>query len=200
MKRVQPLGNVYDKYHTKNPIARRLVSGFLKQMEELLQRLAPRKVLDLGCGEGVVTERLVKQFPEALVIGADVDFDFLRGVEGRGGARRVVNALPDVCFTAESFDLVVLAEVLEHLESPERSLDAVRRISSGHVFVSVPHEPVWRVCNVLRLQYLRDFGNTPGHINHFSRRSFERLLSRYFSIEALATPFPWLMALCRVDG
>jgi hypothetical protein len=48
----------------------------------------------------------------------------------------------------------------------------------------------------MRLKYLRDMGNTPGHLQHFSTKTFLAALRKQFYVRQLYTPFPWLMALC----
>jgi hypothetical protein len=54
------------------------------------------------------------------------------------------------------------------------------------------------VLNLARGKYLADLGNTPGHVNHWSRSGFLDLLSRRFEIVEVRTPLPWTMALCKV--
>ncbi|MFM8583947.1 MAG: class I SAM-dependent methyltransferase, partial [Planctomycetaceae bacterium] len=49
---VQPAGNYFDKYHTKNPIARRIMQGFLSQFSSLIVRQPERVAVEVGCGEG----------------------------------------------------------------------------------------------------------------------------------------------------
>jgi hypothetical protein len=71
-------------------------------------------------------------------------------------------------------------------------------VASSHLLVSVPREPLWRALNVARGTYLRDLGNTPGHVNHWSKRAFVALLSRYGSVEEARSPFPWTMVLVRL--
>ena len=48
--------------------------------------------------------------------------------------------------------------------------------------------------------YLRDLGNTPGHVNHWSKRDFVSLLSRHGKVEEVRSPLPWTMLLVRVHG
>jgi hypothetical protein len=72
------------------------------------------------------------------------------------------------------------------------------RVARRHLLVSVPREPLWRALNMARGAYLREFGNTPGHLNHWSRRSFEALLGRYGQVQEARSPFPWTMLLVRV--
>jgi hypothetical protein len=72
------------------------------------------------------------------------------------------------------------------------------RCTRGHLLVSVPREPLWRMLNVARGAYVRDLGNTPGHLNHWSKRSFTKLLSRYGEVAERRSPFPWTMLLVRL--
>jgi hypothetical protein len=52
--------------------------------------------------------------------------------------------------------------------------------------------------NVARGAYVRQLGNTPGHLNHWSRTSFTRLLARHGEPIEVRSPFPWTMVLLRV--
>jgi hypothetical protein len=72
------------------------------------------------------------------------------------------------------------------------------RVASRHLIVSVPHEPLWRILNVARGAYLRELGNTPGHINHWSRAGLQRMLARHGEVLEVRSPFPWTMLLVRV--
>jgi ubiquinone/menaquinone biosynthesis C-methylase UbiE len=101
-------------------------------------------------------------------------------------------------FADGEFDLVAATEVLEHVLDPERALSEMARVAGGHLLVSVPHEPLWRALNMARGAYLRDLGNTPGHLNHWSRRSFVATLAGYGDVVEVRSPFPWTMLLARV--
>ena len=57
---------------------------------------------------------------------------------------------------------------------------------------------VGRVLNVARGAYWSQLGNTPGHLNHWSRRSFIQLLGDHGEIVEVRSPFPWTMLLVRV--
>ena len=50
-----PTGNTFDKYGSTNPVVRRLMAGFHSTLDELWAAAAPESVLDVGCGEGVLT-------------------------------------------------------------------------------------------------------------------------------------------------
>src|SRR5919107_2688082 len=65
-------GNTYDKYGSKNPVVRRLMAGFERDLGELFARAAPESVLDVGCGEGVLTARWAALVP-GRVVGIDLE-------------------------------------------------------------------------------------------------------------------------------
>jgi hypothetical protein len=81
---------------------------------------------------------------------------------------------------------------------PEATVAEMARVARSHLLVSVPREPLWRALNVARGAYVRELGNTPGHVNHWSKRAFVSLLSRHGDVEHARSPFPWTMLLVRV--
>jgi SAM-dependent methyltransferase len=107
-------------------------------------------------------------------------------------------AAEDLPFSESSFELAAAIEVLEHLPDPERTLAEMARVADKHLLVSVPREPLWRGLNLARGAYLTELGNTPGHLNHWSKRGFVALLSRYGEVIEVRSPFPWTMLLVRV--
>jgi ubiquinone/menaquinone biosynthesis C-methylase UbiE len=194
-------GNTYDKYGSTNPVVRRLMAGFERTLDELFAKAAPRSVLDVGCGEGVLTHKWAQRV-EGRVVGLDLDDPALRA---EWAARRAPN-LTYVTMKAErlpfeegEFDLAAAIEVLEHVPDPEHTVAQMARVArGGHLLVSVPREPLWRALNMARGAYLRDLGNTPGHLNHWSRRGFVALLARVGEVVEVRSPFPWTMLLVRV--
>jgi 2-polyprenyl-3-methyl-5-hydroxy-6-metoxy-1,4-benzoquinol methylase len=103
----------------------------------------------------------------------------------------------DLAQVVDAADLIVCCEVLEHLERPEEGLRALQRVVDRYLIVSVPREPIWRMLNLARGKYIADFGNTPGHIQHWSKHDFVALVSKYFEVVEVKSPLPWTMVLCR---
>jgi len=101
-------------------------------------------------------------------------------------------------FADGEFELAAAIEVLEHVPDPEHTVAEMARVASGWLLVSVPREPLWRALNMARGAYWKDLGNTPGHLNHWSKRSFVALLSRYGTVTEARSPFPWTMLLVRL--
>ncbi len=198
-----PIGNTYDKYGSTNPVVRRLMVGFDRALDELFSMAAPDSVLDVGCGEGVLTARWAAQLGSRRVVGVDLDDPKLHGEWDR---RRRENLEfqtlggGELQFAADSFDLVAATEVLEHVPDPSQTLGEMARVAKRHLLVSVPREPLWRMLNLGRGAYLRDLGNTPGHLNHWSRKAFVELLGNHGTVSEVRTPFPWTMALVAVGG
>ncbi len=191
------VGNHEDKYASPNPIARLLVAGFLDAVTELFVLANPRgkSVLEVGCGEGKLANRLVRNAPTpARYLATDVSLDTLTPELDPRIETQVASAyaLP---FADQSFDVVVCCEVLEHLEDPARGLAELARVARERVLISTPWEPVWSAMNLARGKYLRSLGNTPGHVQQFSRKALERLAATELRILEMRTPLPWTVIL-----
>jgi 2-polyprenyl-3-methyl-5-hydroxy-6-metoxy-1,4-benzoquinol methylase len=197
-----PAGNLADKYGSANPVARRLTAGFLAALDELLGEAAPGSLLDVGCGEGVVTERFAEQLGDGRVVGADVGGDELRGAWEQHARANVeyrtasADALP---FADGEFEAAAAIELLEHVPDPRAALREMARVARGHLLLSVPREPLWRALNLARGAYWGSLGNTPGHLNHFSRRAFVRAVAEHGRVVAVRSPLPWTVVLVRLE-
>jgi ubiquinone/menaquinone biosynthesis C-methylase UbiE len=196
-------GNYFDKYHSSNPIHLALVGGFLRRARELLAAVSPRSILEVGCGNGDFAAALLG--PGAVgapsgpsYVGIDVSREQVAQAKdhhpGADFLQASAYALP---FAERGFDLVIACEVFEHLEDPPAALREVQRVCASHLLLSVPWEPCWRVLNVLRGKYLAAWGNTPGHLQHFSRAAIRSLVASRFQIVAERHPLPWTMLLAR---
>jgi 2-polyprenyl-3-methyl-5-hydroxy-6-metoxy-1,4-benzoquinol methylase len=196
-----PTGNTYDKYGSSNPLVKGLMARFRSKLDELWESAAPESVLDVGCGEGVLTLEWAERLGDGRIVGIDLEDAGLRAEWHR-------RVRPNLEFRAEEatslsfdhgeFDMASAIEVLEHVPEPEATLAEMARVARSHLLVSVPREPLWRGLNMARGAYWRELGNTPGHVNHWSKRGFVSLLSRYGEVEEARSPFPWTMLLVRL--
>jgi 2-polyprenyl-3-methyl-5-hydroxy-6-metoxy-1,4-benzoquinol methylase len=178
-----------------------MMAGFQSALDELLAAAAPASLLDVGCGEGVLVHEWAQRLPSARVVGIDLEEPSIQaGWEQRQAPNleyRVMRA-ENLPFADAEFELACAIEVLEHVPDPEHTLAEMARCASCHLLVSVPREPLWRMLNMARGAYLRNLGNTPGHLNHWSKRAFVRLLERHGEVVQARSPFPWTMLLVRV--
>ncbi len=194
-------GNTYDKYNARNPLARALMSGFERNLDDLFASTQPESLLDVGCGEGVLTHRWASTLDPRRVVGIDLDDPHLAAEWAKRAAPNltyIAQRAERLPFADGEFDLATAIEVLEHVPDPDHTLAEMARCASRHVLVSVPHEPLWRALNLARGAYWRDLGNTPGHVNHFSKRAIVSLCARHGEVIETRSPFPWTMVLVRV--
>ncbi|MFC4892657.1 class I SAM-dependent methyltransferase [Pseudofrancisella aestuarii] len=199
-----PAGNWENKYNSKNPIVNYLMNNFKKSILKLLEdKLGEiNSFSECGCGEGEITRYIYEMFGGNIKTKA---FDFSEKVVEIAKKNNSETAIKFEQISiydmddSYSSDLIVCCEVLEHLEHPERALQKMRSLQGKYYLFSVPNEPIWRVLNFCRGKYIKNFGNTPGHINHWSTKSFQKLIKdNGFKIIEINNPFPWNMLLAEV--
>ena len=199
---VGPVGNATEKYAGGSPLTRWLLARFLREIDAAVERARPASILDVRCGEGVVTARLARM-TGAPTVGVDLGDERLaaewRGLEGGNLSFRAASAY-ELPFEDGSFDLVCALEVLEHLERPRDALREMARVARRTLLLSVPREPLWRISHVLAGRDVRRLGDTPGHVNHWSSRTFRLLVSELGDVSRLRKPFPWTIAVVELGG
>jgi ubiquinone/menaquinone biosynthesis C-methylase UbiE len=134
----------------------------------ILRGLQPANLLDIGSGRGAFLWPLLDAFPHLPVTCADILEHRVAGIQAvhDGGVATLVaihadaTALP---FADESFDVVTLLEVLEHIPDTERALAHVCRVARRFVVLSVPLHP----------------DDNPEHIHLFDQQMLTDLLQRH---------------------
>jgi len=199
------IGNTTPKYTSKNPAIRWLTERWVANLEQAFDQIgrdpqgAPKRALEVGCGEGVIAAKLQERFDEAVAFDLpDVGLrQEWKAHQGPLFLHADAHALP---FEDRRFDLVVAVEVLEHLTDPVKGLHEMARVGRRHLVVSVPREPIFRSCNLVAGRYVKDLGNTPGHLNHWSKRGFTRLISSVGKVREVTSPFPWTTVWAQLPG
>jgi 2-polyprenyl-3-methyl-5-hydroxy-6-metoxy-1,4-benzoquinol methylase len=196
------VGNNYDKYQSRNPIARWMVGNFEKTLTQFVTKVSPKTIHEVGCGEGYWVLNWTKQGINAR------GSDFSEKIINIAKENAEISGAPSSIFNTKSIyniereidtaDLIVCCEVLEHIEKPQEGLKALASVAREYVILSVPREPIWCALNLIRGKYISRLGNTPGHIQHWSSRAFINEVSQHFDILEVKKPLPWTMLLCRV--
>jgi 2-polyprenyl-3-methyl-5-hydroxy-6-metoxy-1,4-benzoquinol methylase len=193
------VGNAYDKYGSSNPIVKRIMAGFESAVSQLVEKAAPTSIHEIGCGEGYWVLRWLEQ--GFVVRGCDFSEQAIALARENATDSNLpptlfeVRSIYDLEQGRDSADLVVCCEVLEHIKDPEAGLQALHRVAEGYLILSVPREPLWCALNLARGKYIAAWGNTPGHIQHWSKDSFIRLVSKYFDVIEVKPPLPSTMLL-----
>ena len=186
------------KYESGNPVLRALIARFQRRVVALLERHTFETVLDAGCGEGYLSRVLLDRFP-----GIDLSGFDLSPAAADAAARRCPEGtfragnLDDLAGFAGRFDLIVCSEVLEHLADPGPALRLLAARAAGHVLLTVPWEPWFRLANLARGKYLATLGNHPEHVQAWSAGAFVRRVEPYFETVHVETCFPWTIYLGR---
>lgn len=196
-------GNLYDKYGSRNPIVRFLMSGFANALEALVAQSGARTVHEVGCGEGHWS--LTWASRGLKVRGSDFSSQVIALAEHNAQTHNApatfrVASIYDLTPPVDAAELVVCCEVLEHLEDPRRAVKVLASLASPWLVASVPREPIWSFMNMARGKYWSSLGNTPGHIQRWSGGEFVKLLSGSFEVVKVLQPLPWTMALCKRRG
>jgi 2-polyprenyl-3-methyl-5-hydroxy-6-metoxy-1,4-benzoquinol methylase len=182
------------KYTDGNFITRYANGLFFKAITEILSNLSFSSVLDAGCGEGVPLSLARQSSPASRLVGFDLDKRRVEICAKVVESVFVANA-HHIPAADRSFDIVLCLETLEHVGEPFIAVAEIARVTKRYALFSVPNEPWWRLGNMARFKYIKDFGNTPGHINHWTAGGFKKMISPKFKLLRSVQPFLWTFVL-----
>ena len=195
MNKVNEYESVSDKY--KNPMLKGVINGFVNSLDMMVKLSNAENALDAGCGEGYIFNRLFSKNKRLQMTGLDISNEALKTARKLNpDSKFFEGSIYEMPFEDNKFDLVIASEVLEHLEKPKKALDEISRISKKHVLLSVPNEPLFRITNFLRGKNISRLGNDIDHVSLWGKKQFINMISNYFKIVKIETPFPWIVVLC----
>ncbi|MDQ1712667.1 MAG: hypothetical protein QOE45_2117 [Frankiaceae bacterium] len=191
-----------EKFADENPLTAGLLGRFMGRCADHVEALTSpgESILDCGVAEGTMTRFLTDRLPDRRVVAMEYEDEACAIFHRQFGDIPLLRgSIYDLPFPDGSVDVVTAFEVLEHLADPGKALEEMRRVARRRVVVTVPYEPFFRMGNIARGKYLKRLGNTPGHINHWTRSGLRRLVSSRIPSARVDRAFPWLMATGSVD-
>ncbi len=149
--------------------------GFNKKM--VVDNFKEKSVLDVGCGDGFLLKKLLEKNKDVKVLGLDISPIALEKAKENGIECKLFDITERLPFENNSFESVLLLDVLEHMFQPKPVLKEAVRVASKYVYISVPNF----VSFPARLQVL--FGKVPenntlrkGHIFWTTRKVIDLLI------------------------
>jgi len=121
----------------------------------ILDNLGPghHSIADIGCGKGYLLQRIRQAYPEASLLGCDVENRLAYG--DIPFARGSVTALP---FADNQFDVVICTHTVEHILPLQQAMNELVRIAKHRLIIVTPCQRYY--------YYTLD-----GHVNFFRHRS-----------------------------
>lgn len=189
-------GNYFDKHTSTNLFYKVLISRYRNALQRVIVNTPFTNVLEVGSGEGHIISYIKAVKKDISYIASDIDLQLIKNSKfAHPQAEHVVCVGEKTPFVSKSYDLVLACEVLEHVRDPRVVMQEISRVGRRWFIASVPYEPWWRILNMIRLKYLRLFGNTPGHIQHWGMRSFKNFIGEYCEISQTFSVFPWIFII-----
>jgi SAM-dependent methyltransferase len=192
----QAAGQDARKYSTGNPVVQRLIARWATKLQAEIAALAPpgSTLADIGVGEGLALARILPA--GTVVVGVEYRDDKIRCArEQIDGLQAVVGDAGMLPLRDRSVPVTTCIEVLEHLTDPGPAVAELARVAHRGCVVSVPWEPWFRLGNFARGKNVGRLGNDPEHLQFFTRRKLDALMSRHFESVRVQPVFPWLVAI-----
>lgn len=149
----------------------------LEETARLVCESAATRVLEVGCGDGVLLEAVTRSPRGTLqqVAGVDLSFSRLERARGRVSGLFACASATALPIRSGSFDRVICAEVLEHLIDPGAALAELARVlaPSGRLLISVPVVGWSRWIEARLTGHVR-FLDEEEHLREYAARPLER--------------------------
>lgn len=189
----------YKKHSNQNPIQKILIGNFYKTLFEVIKPLKPTSILDVGCGEGFTLQKLEEKKIGKRNEGVDYSKDAVKIAKKIHPHLKISEGdVYKLKFEDNSFDMSLCTEVLEHLDDPTKAISEIKRVTKKYLVFSVPNEPFFILANLLRGKYLKNFGNHPEHINHWTFIGFEKFLQQNgLKVVKSKHPFAWTLVIAK---
>ena len=133
-------------------------------------------ILDVGCGEGITLEKLLKAYPDKDIKGVDINeenIDICKSYNLSVLKGDILN----LDIANETVDCCILSEVIEHVKNYSSALIEIKRIlrKGGKLIIVFPNDFVFKFARIATFRFREAFYN-PGHVRQWIPRSMKRCL------------------------
>jgi SAM-dependent methyltransferase len=139
-----------------------------KQVQEVITTagVKPRSICEVGCGAGGILAELRRFFPDAELYGYDIASDAAKFWSQHAWAKISFKVGDFFALNQRHFDVLLLLDVIEHLENPFDFLLRLREYGRFFVF----HIPLdLSATNILRKSPLLQARSRVGHLHYFTK-------------------------------
>ncbi len=178
-----------DYHEMEDPAYLHEEKGRRRQAQIILDRIPPRgkrALLDVGCGPGILLDEARRRGWD--VVGVDLSTWACEHARSTYGLRAVQGTLQEAGFADGTFDVIVMNDVLEHLDDPKGALAEIRRILRDDGFVYLSTIDIESLLSRVLGGWW--WGINRHHLFYFSRRTLDRMF-REAGLESLGYfPYP----------
>lgn len=167
--------------------------------EKILERIGlEKKIVDLGCGEGILLEKLIQRFPDANVLGIDPSPENV-SICRKHGLDVYAGSAYELPLESASVDCVLFIEVIEHLKNPELAIREIYRVlkKEGRLILLSPNDSVFKLARLLTFKFKEAFYDA-GHVKQWHPAEMIKFLKSigFETIYKRSLPFHlWLISL-----
>ena len=135
-----------------------------------------KRIVDIGCGEGITLEKMVKVYAGKEVSGIDAEEENISICRSLGLPVQQ-GSVYDLHFDEGSVDCCTMTDVIEHLDEPERVLRELSRVlrGKGRLIIVFPHDRLFTLARLLTFKFKQAF-YFPGHVRQWTPGSMARAL------------------------
>lgn len=172
-----------------------------KRFLEVIERLGKPRILEIGMGQGRFLKKIAGFRPDAELYGIDISKSAINAASCDSFLKGefVVGDAQNVPFPQNFFDVVVIMDVVEHLDNPQKAILEIRRVLRPygifHFYVPCENQPFTLDWFLRKTNFLnfKDFTKIHfGHIQYFSQADIKELVSPYFSKIIITYSAHWI--------
>lgn len=141
-----------------------------------LSHVTGKRIVDIGCGEGITLEKLVRLYPDRQIVGIDSEPENIKICQIHGLPIQYGTVF-DLPFEDNSIDCILFFEVIEHLYEPEKALAEIRRVLKplGRLALIFPNDRMFMISRLLTGMFREAFYDA-GHVRQWTPSKIRKAL------------------------